>query len=100
MEKIEKETCIKFEERQINQHKELVSLITIYTQVLAFSIHSYNSKSLGPRPHFTYDTSAKDYIEFRQGKLTCHSLAGRSGQKQDIVLSSYCAKEHTLIHEV
>ena len=41
----------------------------------------------------------KDYIEFRDGNL-CRSLAGRAGQKQDIILQTYCAEEHALIHEV
>ena len=41
----------------------------------------------------------KDFIEFRNG-FGCYSLAGRDGGRQDIVLSSYCAEEHTLIHEV
>ena len=41
----------------------------------------------------------KDYIEFRHGH-SCYSLAGRRGQKQEIVLSPLCAEEHTLIHEV
>ena len=41
----------------------------------------------------------KDYIKFRHGN-SCHSLAGRDGQSQDIVLSPLCAEEHTLVHEV
>ena len=41
----------------------------------------------------------KDFIEFRN-RFGCYSLAGRVGGRQDIVLSSYCAEEHTLIHEV
>ena len=44
-------------------------------------------------------TLSKDYIEFRHGN-SCHSLAGRDGKRQDIVLSPLCAEEHTLIHEV
>ena len=43
--------------------------------------------------------SDKDYIEFRHGH-SCYSMAGRRGQKQEIVLSPLCAEEHTLIHEV
>ena len=43
--------------------------------------------------------SNKDFIEFRNG-FGCYSLAGRDGGKQGIVLSSHCAEEHTLIHEV
>jgi len=41
----------------------------------------------------------KDYIEFRHGH-SCHSLAGRDGKRQEIVLSPRCAEEHTLVHEV
>ena len=41
----------------------------------------------------------KDFIEFHRGH-DCHSLAGRAGGRQEIVLASYCAEEHTLIHEV
>ena len=41
----------------------------------------------------------KDYIEFFHGN-TCRSFAGRSGQRQEIVLDPRCAEEHTLIHEV
>ena len=44
-------------------------------------------------------TFYKDFIEFRHG-LGCYSLAGRDGGRQGIVLASYCAEEHTLIHEV
>ena len=44
-------------------------------------------------------TLNKDFIEFSNG-FDCHSLAGRDGGRQEIVLSSYCAEEHTLIHEV
>ena len=44
-------------------------------------------------------TLNKDYIEFHRG-FDCHSLAGRDGGKQKIVLASYCKEEHTLIHEV
>ena len=42
---------------------------------------------------------SKDFIEFRNG-IGCYSFAGRDGGRQYIVLSSYCAEEHTLIHEV
>ena len=41
----------------------------------------------------------KDYIEFRHG-YGCYSLAGRNGQKQEIVLDPRCGEKHTLIHEV
>ena len=44
-------------------------------------------------------TGKKDYIEFRDG-ISCHSFAGRAGQRQEIVLFERCAEEHTLIHEV
>lgn len=44
-------------------------------------------------------TSLKDFIRFRHG-LSCHSLAGREGHEQDIVLAPFCAEEHTLVHEV
>ena len=44
-------------------------------------------------------TSNKDFIRFIRG-FDCHSVAGREGGTQHIVLASYCAKEHTLIHEV
>ena len=44
-------------------------------------------------------TLLKDYIEFIHG-YGCHSLVGRDGKRQYIVLSPYCAEEHTLIHEV
>ena len=48
---------------------------------------------------FEERNNQQDFIEFRNG-FDCHSLAGRDGGKQEIVLSSYCAEEHTLIHEV
>ena len=41
----------------------------------------------------------KDYIEFRHG-YGCYSLAGRNGQRQEIVLDPRCGEKHTLIHEV
>ena len=41
----------------------------------------------------------KDYIEFRHGN-SCHSLAGRDGGRQYIVLDPRCDEEHTLVHEV
>ena len=44
-------------------------------------------------------TSNKDFIEFRGGG-DCHSKTGRQGGSQKIVLASYCAEEHTLVHEV
>ena len=44
-------------------------------------------------------TLKKDFIEFRNG-IGCYSFAGRDGGRQDIILSSYCAEEHTLVHEV
>ena len=45
------------------------------------------------------ETFLKDYIEFFHGS-TCRSFAGRSGQRQEIVLDPRCAEKHTLIHEV
>ena len=27
-------------------------------------------------------------------------MAGRNGQRQDIVLAPFCAEQHTLVHEV
>ena len=44
-------------------------------------------------------TSNKDFIRFLRG-FDCHSVAGREGGTQHIVLASDCAKEHILIHEV
>ena len=41
----------------------------------------------------------KDFIKFHPGG-DCHSKAGRQGGGQVIVLASYCAEEHTLIHEI
>ena len=45
------------------------------------------------------ETMNKDYIEFRHG-YGCYSLAGRNGQKQEIVLDPRCGEKQTLIHEV
>ena len=84
MKKIEEVTCIKFEDRSVkyavNHHQEQV------TQV-GFSFFALEK------------TSNKDFIEFRGGG-DCHSYAGRQGGSQEIVLASYCAEEHTLVHEV
>ena len=44
-------------------------------------------------------TPNKDYIYFRDG-MSCRSLAGRDGGRQDLLLSKACGEEHTLIHEV
>ena len=45
------------------------------------------------------ETMNKDYIEFRHG-YGCYSLAGRNGERQEIVLDPRCGEKHTLIHEV
>ena len=41
----------------------------------------------------------KDYIKFIGGG-GCYTQAGRQGGAHNIILASYCAEEHTLIHEV
>ena len=45
-------------------------------------------------------THDKDYIEFKNGFMECHSKVGRQGRKQEIVLAPQCAEEHTIVHEV
>ena len=57
----------------------------------------FDRHNIGKKNNF--GTSDKDYIQFRHG-FGCYSLAGRNGQRQDIVLAPYCKEEHTLIHEV
>ena len=49
--------------------------------------------------YLSNETLNKDYIEFRHGN-GCYSLAGRNGQRQEIVLDPRCGEKHTLIHEV
>ena len=89
MEKIENATCIKFEDRNQNQHKE-----TVRTEIhRIFTITQFEFK-----PVFI-ETWYKDYLEFFHGN-DCHSNIGRKGRKQQIILSPKCAEEHTLIHEV
>ena len=93
MEKIEVVTCIKFEDRNKNYHKERVIEMVDRSPwtVLHESLHGFE--------WFLNITSNKDYIKFIKG-FDCHSVAGREGGGQHIVLTSYCAEEHTLIHEV
>ena len=85
MEKIEAVTCIKFEDRNKNNHKErVIEMVDCSAWIITWLWNIALNK---------------DFIEFLKG-FSCHSLAGRDGGRQYIVLSSYCAKEHILIHEV
>ena len=80
---IEKNTCIRFEDRSKNGHQELVTNFMCKIILVALWNCTLN----------------KDYIEFRLGH-GCYSSAGRSGQRQEIVLNPLCGEKHTLIHEV
>ena len=69
--------------------------------IISAKIHSLwltllSLNELSPRN----ETSKKDFIEFSPAIRRCYSLAGRAGGRQHIGLSSECAKEHILIHEV
>ena len=75
-------TCIKFQERTCNHNQVSVSKANDQTR---------SSK--------IFETSHKDYIEFKHGD-GCYSHAGRKGNQQRIILAPSCAEEHTLIHEV
>ena len=92
MKKIEEVTCIKFDNGNKQNHQELLYFSKSNTRSLICKVND--------RCWFLKnETCNKDFIEFRHG-LGCYSLAGRDGGRQGIVLASYCAEEHTLIHEV
>ena len=83
MKKIEAVTCIKFEERSKNQHKEMTQNKALYTFT-------------SPKKYFE---SLKDNIEFISGS-ECSSKAGRQNGIQYIRLHPLCAQEYLLVHEV
>ena len=100
MKKIEEVTCIKFENRTKNHHKERVLELYKISLELIFMMRlkeeSLSSQAVVlPRAK----TSKKDFIRFRPG-FGCYSNVGRNGGQQDISLFPKCAQEHTLIHEV
>ena len=109
MKEIESVTCIKFEERSHNQHKELSSYIRLHRCWWRSKSHQHDCAHTSYKTVIKWlridyyliwqENSIKDYIEFRHSS-DCHSPAGRNGRRQYVGLSPKCAEKHTLIHEV
>ena len=100
MQKIEEETCIRFDNQTKNpqqdsvlSHNSIFWISIIGILVVPSRYHRYGVKHL-------LKTHDKDYIEFKNGFMECHSKVGRQGLKQEIVLAPQCAEEHTIVHEV